>query len=192
VSLAACVAMIEANLLLTTAGKTEGSFAAADVMRLPLGILSGMGFIGGGAILRRGNMVTGVTTAATLWFATVLGLCFGGGQIALGVAGAVLGMVVISGLRPLESRMKQDHQGTLVVTTKGSGPTADELRASLLAQSYKIASCGVVHAAGGERQKVTCEITWRAAARDSSIPEVVRTLAVNPGVLQVVWRPKGA
>ena len=34
-------------------------------MRLPLGILSGMGFIGAGAILRRGNPVRGVTTAAT-------------------------------------------------------------------------------------------------------------------------------
>lgn len=36
-----------------------------DVLRLPLGILTGVGFIGGGAILRRGDVTTGVTTAAT-------------------------------------------------------------------------------------------------------------------------------
>jgi putative Mg2+ transporter-C (MgtC) family protein len=55
-----------------------------DLMRLPLGILTGMGFIGGGAILRRENFVTGVTTAATLWFVTVIGLCFGVGRFRLG------------------------------------------------------------------------------------------------------------
>lgn len=41
---------------------------------------------GGGAILRRGNLVIGVTTAATLWYVTVIGLCFGGGQVFLGLA----------------------------------------------------------------------------------------------------------
>jgi uncharacterized membrane protein YhiD involved in acid resistance len=44
-----------------------------DVMRLPLGILTGMGFIGAGAILHRGKAVIGVTTAATLWLATLMG-----------------------------------------------------------------------------------------------------------------------
>jgi putative Mg2+ transporter-C (MgtC) family protein len=77
VCIAASVAMIQVNLLLPTAGRPAGSFVMNDLMRLPLGILTGVGFIGGGAILRRGNIVTGVTTAATLWLATVVGLCFG-------------------------------------------------------------------------------------------------------------------
>jgi len=52
-----------------------------DLMRLPLGILTGVGFIGGGAIFKKGDLVTGVTTAATLWMVTVIGLCLGGGQL---------------------------------------------------------------------------------------------------------------
>ena len=67
VGLAACVAMIEANLLLSVGGKVTDSFGSMDVLRLPLGVLTGVGFIGGGAILKRGDLVTGVTTAATLW-----------------------------------------------------------------------------------------------------------------------------
>ena len=77
VCLAASVAMIQTNLLLGTAGKASDSFVTLDLMRLPLGILSGMGFIGGGVILKRQNLVLGVTTAATLWFVTVIGLCLG-------------------------------------------------------------------------------------------------------------------
>src|SRR6202451_3250500 len=98
VCLAAAVAMIQTNLLLATKGRASDSFIMMDLMRLPLGILTGMGFIGGGAILRRDGFVVGVTTAATLWFVTVVGLCFGGGQIGLGVAGTALGMMVLSGL----------------------------------------------------------------------------------------------
>lgn len=48
-----------------------------DLMRLPLGILTGVGFIGGGSILKKGDLVTGITTAATLWVVTVIGLCLG-------------------------------------------------------------------------------------------------------------------
>lgn len=68
VALAACLAMIQANLLLSTYGKTFSYFTQMDVLRFPLGVLTGVGFLGGGAILRRGDMMTGVTTAATLWF----------------------------------------------------------------------------------------------------------------------------
>jgi len=98
VSLAACVAMIQTNILLPTAGKRADSFSVMDVMRLPLGILSGMGFIGTGAILRRGNLVLGVTTAATLWFVTVIGLCFGGGQLMLGWVSTALALIILAGV----------------------------------------------------------------------------------------------
>jgi putative Mg2+ transporter-C (MgtC) family protein len=84
VCLAAAVAMVQANLLLVTIGKTADSFVTLDLMRLPLGILTGMGFIGGGAILRRDSLVLGVTTAATLWFVTVIGLCFGAARFPSG------------------------------------------------------------------------------------------------------------
>jgi putative Mg2+ transporter-C (MgtC) family protein len=85
VGLAASFAMIQVNLLMPTAGRSPDSFVTNDLMRLPLGILTGVGFIGGGVILRRDNIIVGVTTAATLWYVTVIGLCFGGGQIELGI-----------------------------------------------------------------------------------------------------------
>src|SRR5262249_683836 len=84
--LAASGSGIQAKLLMPTSGKSAESFVTLDLMRLPLGILTGMGFIGAGAILKKDDIVVGVTTAATLWFTTVVGLCFGGGQIGLGLA----------------------------------------------------------------------------------------------------------
>src|SRR6185312_3373037 len=106
VCLAASVAMIQVNLLLPTAGKPADSFVTNDLMRLPLGILTGVGFIGAGAIMRRDNIIVGVTTAATLWLVTVVGLCLGGGQLALGVVTTVLGIAALQGLGWVESQLR--------------------------------------------------------------------------------------
>ena len=73
VAVAAAISMIQVNLLLPVAGKPGDSCVVMDLMRLPPGILSGMGFIGAGVIVRRDSVVRRVTTAATLWFATVMG-----------------------------------------------------------------------------------------------------------------------
>src|ERR1700678_4674200 len=144
VCLAAAIAMIQANLLLGTTGKTGDSFITLDLMRLPLGILTGMGFIGGGAILRRDGFVLGVTTAATLWFVTVIGLCFGGGQIGLAVAGTALGMMVLSGLRWFDYSVKKDQHGELLVTTDGESLDEGAIREIVQKARYKIVNVSSV------------------------------------------------
>ena len=189
VSLAACLAMIQANVLLGQAGKAPNSFVVLDLMRLPLGILSGMGFIGAGAIVRRDNLVLGVTTAATLWFITVVGLCFGGGQFALGFAGLALGLAVVTGLRHFERRMKQDHDGALTVVTTEEGPSEQELRTILKAEQFTIKSCALVYTAAAGNE-LTCQVSWRSQAFDARVPEIVRTLSRHAGVAKIAWTPQ--
>src|ERR1700742_4494159 len=111
VGLAASVAMIQANILLLD-GKTQSSFAVMDLMRLPLGILTGVGFIGGGTILKKGDLVTGVTTAATLWLVTVIGLCLGGGQVILGIAATALACRV----KTVDHMIPREHRARVVLT----------------------------------------------------------------------------
>ena len=108
VALAACLSMVQASWLMNSVGTAPDSFVVLDLMRLPLGILTGVGFIGGGAILKRGDSIQGVTTAATLWFVTVIGLCFGGGQNELGVTGAALGLLTLRALSFLRGRSSKN------------------------------------------------------------------------------------
>src|ERR1700722_23960 len=109
VGLAACLAMIQTNWLINSNGKPSDSFVVMDIMRLPLGILSGIGFIGAGAIVKRGELIVGLPTAATLWFVTVMGLCFGGGQLGLGLASLGLGLLTLSGLKRIETAMPRER-----------------------------------------------------------------------------------
>jgi putative Mg2+ transporter-C (MgtC) family protein len=64
VCLAAALVMIEANLLLSTKLPSGAGFTTFDVLRLPLGLLSGVGLLGAGAIIHRTEAVRGVTTAS--------------------------------------------------------------------------------------------------------------------------------
>jgi putative Mg2+ transporter-C (MgtC) family protein len=126
VGLAASVAMLQTNILLPLAGKTAESFAVMDPMRLPLGILTGVGFIGGGTILKRGDLVTGVTTAATLWVVTVIGLCLGGGQLALGMATTALTVITLWILKWIDLNIPREHRAMMVVTAEnGWSPMSD-------------------------------------------------------------------
>jgi len=125
VGLAACLAMLQANWLINSNGRPEDSFVVMDIMRLPLGVLSGIGFIGGGAIVKRGELAVGVTTAATIWFVTVMGLCFGGGQLGLGLAGFALSSVVLTGLKKI--RIPRQHHGILKIAVSPHGPSQSEI-----------------------------------------------------------------
>ncbi len=182
--------MIQANLLLNTAGKPPNSFVELDLMRLPLGILSGMGFIGGGALLRRDGLVLGVTTAATLWFVTVMGLCLGGGQIGLGMSMLGIGVVVLSLLRQAERSMTQDHRAQLTLETHDNGPSDQQIRDELLNARLRIVSCAALHMPAARRHQYRYEVQWCAGAEDSYTPGVVEQFATYAGVERVEWNPE--
>jgi putative Mg2+ transporter-C (MgtC) family protein len=190
VCLAACVSMIQVNLLLPLTGKASDSFIVMDLMRLPLGILSGMGFIGAGAILRRDNFVVGVTTAAAMWFVTVLGLCFGGGQFLLGAAGLLIGIAVLFGLKVIEDRMKQDHLGKLSIVTGPAGPGEKEIRDLLEADGFRIESVAITAHQAGIDNELGFEVQWRASEDQTGIPPVIDGLTRRSGVIRVAWMPQ--
>ncbi len=193
VCLAASVAMLQANLLLATAGKPPGGFAVADVLRLPLGILSGIGFIGAGAIVRRPNLVVGVTTAATLWFVTVIGLCFGGGQITLGIAGTALGFLVLSPLKLVEHHyVAQDRRATLILVSELDRPQASEIGRSLAEAGLRVANESVAYSNAARTCERRYDLRWRDRGAQMAPPAFVPGLAGRPGIQSVKWQPQGS
>jgi putative Mg2+ transporter-C (MgtC) family protein len=82
-----------------------------DPMRVAAQIASGIGFIGGGVILKEGASVRGVTTAASLWAVAALGLAVGAGLIIEALAGLGILIATLVGLRWLRDRV-DPHFGT--------------------------------------------------------------------------------
>jgi putative Mg2+ transporter-C (MgtC) family protein len=191
VCLAAAVSMIQTNLLLSTADKPSQSFVTLDLMRLPLGILTGMGFIGGGAILKKGDIVLGITTAATLWFVTVIGLCFGGGQLGLGIAALAIGMFVLMGLKRVERLLPQERRATLRLRCALEGATEEDIRADILRHGFRLASWGVRYDHATQNWALCCEVRWRSRPNDPPLPAIVKELSRRPGVSMLKWSAIG-
>src|SRR5262245_52504512 len=84
VSLSCATLMAASGLLQTSDGAIVG-----DPTRMAQGILTGIGFIGAGTILRQQNMVIGITTAATIWLSAAVGILCGSGFYVLAVAMSV-------------------------------------------------------------------------------------------------------
>ncbi len=189
VCLTASIAMLLANLLLGTTGKTPDSYVQLDMMRLPLGILTGMGFIGAGTILRRQDLVVGVTTAATLWLATVIGLCLGAGQIGLGLIGTAFGLLILWGFEFAEKYMPQERQATLILASTDDAPEPKELVARLQKAGYAVASHGVSFTGNGKCRETRFDLRWRGLYTQAEPPEFLAEFANHAGVLSLRWEP---
>lgn len=192
VMLAASVSMIQMNLLIPTNGKPPNSYAVMDLMRLPLGILTGVGFIGAGAIVRKGDMVVGLTTAATLWFATVVGLCLGAGQVILGSVSTVIGLAVLRGLHTVEKSVEKYQSAELRLTIADETFSAKQLRGQLEAARFQVQSISVTHCVQQHQQKFDCEVRWPAGGKDKAgVPLLLQEFEQLPGVIELEWKTAG-
>src|ERR1700744_1770956 len=75
-----------------------------DATRILQGIITGMSFLGAGAIIRGQHKVHGLTTGAGVWLAGGLGMVFGLGQYRLGVVALIFGLVVLIFIRMIEPK----------------------------------------------------------------------------------------
>ena len=194
VCLAATLAMLQTNLLMTARGKAPDSFVVLDLMRLPLGILSGIGFIGAGAIIRKDGLVRGVTTAATLWFVTILGLLFGGGQLWLAVAGSVLALLILAILKKFEERMtiRRSASLTLELITPGTSaedlPDESEIHSQLEAAGFEVSAWNAYYTES-TLSSISCELRWPVTGSHvAATPLSIVSLAHAQYVKSLAWR----
>ena len=76
-------------------GTTGGIHFSIDMGRIITGVLTGIGFLGAGAIIRIGDIVRGLTTAACVWFTAALGIVIGSGHFFLAIIVTVIALIVL-------------------------------------------------------------------------------------------------
>lgn len=77
---------------------------SGDPSRAMHAVLTGIGFLCAGAIIRRDSSIEGLTTAASLWFAATVGIAIGFQLYIVGVGAALVGLVILRGVAMLEGR----------------------------------------------------------------------------------------
>ncbi len=141
VAMASATFMVVSTQFLWFQRYAPGGLVTVDASRIGAAIVTGVGFLGGGSILRTGATIQGLTTAAALWLVAAIGMCCGSGMYPEAVFVTLLGLLTLTALRVLEDKHVMRRKVTLVFTA-AADPVAQvtagvrSLGATILALDY--------------------------------------------------------
>lgn len=156
---------------------------AGDPTRVIQGIVTGIGFLGAGVIMKEGLNISGLTTAASIWASSAIGILVGVGFYAAAILLAALSAACMMWMTKLEQWLPS-HPAVSVVMhfRRDYSPSVTKLREVALERGYHLADGSLtVGFQAGEQE-------WRFVAvsvgkgKGSSIPELARELAEFEGV----------
>jgi putative Mg2+ transporter-C (MgtC) family protein len=158
-------------------------------------VVSGIGFLGAGAIMKEGMNVRGLNTAATLWASAAVGSCAGADMVAQSVALTVFVLAGNTLLRPLVNAIdriplnEQTSEATyeIVVTTdaKHAAEVRDFLNERLEATSYPVRETKVVYRSNDNVEIAAMLVSL--AVESAELDAVVTALSKQPGVSYATW-----
>jgi putative Mg2+ transporter-C (MgtC) family protein len=186
VCVAAALGMIFSEEL-GASGVAPGGTWRPDPGRLAAGLLTGIGFLGAGTIVRQEHVVRGVTTAAMLWFATILGMIFGGGEIVLGLIGLGVALFILVGISAFERYVKSDWFGHISITTELDEPTEAGVKQQLQRMAVTVLDLDLDYDLQQKQRTMVFEIRVRPADAFRISEEAVRHFSREPGVQKVKW-----
>ena len=122
-------------------GGQFATFVGADPTRIIQGIVTGIGFLGAGVIMREGMNISGLTTAASLWASSAIGIMVGVGFYPTAVLLAMLSAICMMWVSKLENWLPSRPAVSIVLQfKKGFEPDEVKLRERVLTQGYQLAS----------------------------------------------------
>ena len=154
-----------------------------DPSRVAAQVVSGIGFLGAGSILLRGDSVRGLTTAASIWAVAAIGLAAGGGLYFAALVSTVIIIVILAGIKPLEEAYRARVQSCWLDAEAQAGSVAvDRLPKILGLRAGQVRRVVSRHAVDGAGERVMAHLT-RVSSRDiKTAEERLRSL---PGVSAV-------
>jgi putative Mg2+ transporter-C (MgtC) family protein len=165
---------------------SPGSRIQVDPGRIAAGIVTGIGFLGAGAIIRIGDLVRGLTTAGCIWFVAALGITIGQGLYALAIMSTVFALTVLLALTRVERRIQPIvYRSIVVIAPLGQAETVEEKSRAILA-ARQIRVQDVLHRLSVAEDRA--EVTFKVSARHQlQSGDVLRAVADLEGVADVRW-----
>jgi putative Mg2+ transporter-C (MgtC) family protein len=168
--------------LVSAYGFTAGPGARIDPTRIAAQIVSGIGFLGAGAIIRQGLSVRGLTTAATLWLVAAIGMAAGAGYWSAAIIATLGALLTLGPLRIVAyratSRFRPATERLLVEVPAGGSPAPV---IDVVERYGRVVSLDVTQE--GDRREIAIDVELHG----KSSPQVVASVAEIDGVQQVRW-----
>jgi len=162
-----------------------GSVVRADPTRIAAQIVSGIGFLGAGAIIRQGLSVRGLTTAATLWLVAAIGMASGAGYYDGAVIATLGALITLGPMRTVAYKVVRRYRpdvDRLVVDIPAGGSPIPILEV-IEQRGARVISLEI--AQEGDRRSVALDVEM--PPRVVSAPAIVAAVGDIDGVLEVRW-----
>lgn len=151
----------------------------ADPTRMAHGVLTGIGFLCAGVIFRAGFSIHGLTTAASLWTVSALGILFGAGLFWLGWAGALATLAILAALKLISRKVPE--RTVVDVEVRWPGTAADTAQAVEEALTAGDAGLKRVRLELIENGQL-CRQSWRLTVRSRDLAALAGRIQSVPGV----------
>ena len=168
---------------------------SAEAVRVISYVVSGVGFLGAGVIMKEGMNVRGLNTAATLWGSAAVGACAGIKLLPEAVLAAVFVLAANTLLRPVVNRIQRQplpeafseatYAINVVCQREQQAEVLDQLLLLLEQAHYPVRA--VDQRPFGERDVEIEAVLYATTVDAGELDAVLATLATTPGVLQGFW-----
>jgi putative Mg2+ transporter-C (MgtC) family protein len=135
-----CVGSVLLTDVSVRIGLIDGGPRFGDPGRIAAQIVSGIGFLGAGTIMQGGGMVTGLTSAATIWVVAALGIAIGAGLYVEAAGAGLLVMVVLASLGRVEHKIRRLRRIVNYTIRAKPGTPFDVIRDALDAHGIIVVS----------------------------------------------------
>lgn len=149
--------------------------------RIAANIVTGIGFLGAGAIVREGGRVAGLTTASTIWLAAALGMGIGAGELYFVFVATVVTIFVLAVFPHFESRIDKIREARSYEITVGAD---DYEKIENIAALFQTLSLRVIerHQAKNEKSIISA---WKAVGSPSNHDKLVQAIIRDKGIKEL-------
>ena len=156
-----------------------------DMARLGAQVVAGIGFIGAGTIIvTRRQRVKGLTTAAGLWAAAIIGLALGGGFYEGGLFATVLILVAELFFSRVEYQMLKNAPEVNLYIEYNDNRTMDKLLQEFRERGMKILNMGIIHSKSNEKHNA-CAIFTLRLHKGMDLDQIQKYIQATAGVVSV-------
>ena len=153
----------------------------ADPLRTIQGIVTGIGFLGAGVILKEGASIRGLTTAASIWMTAAIGIVIGGGHHTLAFLAAAITIIALVGFRWLEHAIPTHEFAALTIRMPRAGGLREDNINELIGK-FGARSRSSGYRLEEEGDILVCELTIHARRR-GDFSEIADALTKEPNVV---------
>jgi putative Mg2+ transporter-C (MgtC) family protein len=160
-----------------------------DPTRMAQGIMTGIGFLGAGVIFKEGLSVRGLTTAASIWVTSAIGILVGVGFYLAAVLGAIATLVILSVFRYIEGKVPSEfYAHHILAFARDNVMPEDELRKTLAAHGFSIANLASRLTDGGKQFEYRMVLRSRDPMSAEKLSQYLRK---QPQVIEFRISPTG-